>query len=61
MNEINHQTSASSAQSGAVIIERKEQPDAQALRTAANMFRQAAKELDELDGMLQALYLAKLP
>lgn len=47
----------SSAESGSRIINRDmDILDTGAIRAAANQFRQAAKYLDELDGILQAIY-----
>lgn len=45
-----------SAQSGYRILHDRDMGnlDVQSIRNAATQFRQAAKELDELDGMLQA-------
>lgn len=45
-----------SVESGSVIVTRQSHIDSQAVQTAANQFRQAAKDLDQLDGVLQAMY-----
>jgi hypothetical protein len=49
-----------SAESGTNIIDREHFVDPQSMRTAADQFRQAAKELDQIDGMYQALYQMEL-
>lgn len=48
-----------SAGEGARIVF-KDETDAFALRTAANQLRQAAKDLDTLDGVYQAIYYQEL-
>jgi hypothetical protein len=48
------------AESGTIIVNRTMPfSDSTALRTAADQFRQAAKALDQLDGVQQALYFMK--
>lgn len=48
--------SLASAKEGVRILERGIDTEGTSLRTAANQLRQAAKDLDIMDGVFQALY-----